>query len=135
MRQITMSDETYEWLQMKVAAMHEAREAEDYEAADEDAYDVACTLGDLMDEPIPNHIAVPCAFGTLIAEFQGDRGIYDGIEIDLVRASDGGTMQVCLAETCRDGREPELNVYVWDGDFEDYAIMKKFNHEGEQVYF
>lgn len=66
-------------------------------------------------------IEIPCACGTLVAEVTGDPGIYDEIEIDLIRP-DGKLMQLCVAgtsyiDTDADG-DPELHVYVWDGSDE-----------------
>ena len=66
-------------------------------------------------------IEVPCKFGTLVAEVAGDPGIYDEIEIDLIRP-DGSLMQLCVAGTNSYDTdvesEPELHVYVWDGSDE-----------------
>lgn len=66
-------------------------------------------------------IEIPCAFGTLVAEVAGDPGIYDEIEIDLVRP-DGKLMQLCVAGTgpkpCGKDGEYDLHVYAWDGSDE-----------------
>ena len=70
-----------------------------------------------------NRIEIPCAFGTLVAEVAGDPGVYDEIEIDLVRP-DGMLMQLCVAGTgpgsdgWRNPEESDLHVYVWDGSDE-----------------
>lgn len=77
-------------------------------------------------------IEIPCAFGTLVAEVAGDPGIYDEIEIDLVRP-DGALMQLAVAgtsycDTDADGK-PELHVYVWDGSDESANIMVYPNME------
>lgn len=58
-------------------------------------------------------IEIPCHFGTLVAEVAGDPGVYDEIEIDLVRP-DGKLMQLCVAGTNPDP-DDGLHVYVWDG--------------------
>lgn len=68
-------------------------------------------------------IEIPCAFGTLVAEVAGDHGIYDEIEVDLVR--DGKLMQLCCVGTGPDARPghdgDDLHVYVWDGSDESPA--------------
>ena len=70
-----------------------------------------------------NRIEVPCAFGTLVAEVAGDPGIFDEIEIDLVRP-DGMVMQLCVAGTGpeSDDVEGRLHVYVWDGSDESPTV-------------
>lgn len=75
-------------------------------------------------------ITVPCKVGSLFAEFRGDRGIYDGIEVDLVR-SDGRKTQCALVETDDAG---ELHVLCWDGDNEDYVAKQIVNPHGEYWY-
>ena len=75
-------------------------------------------------------VRVPCKAGTLVAEFRGDRGIYDGIEVDLVR-SDGRKTQCALVETDDAG---ELHVFSWDGDNEDYVSKQIVNPHGEYWY-
>lgn len=75
-------------------------------------------------------VRVPCRVGTLIAEFRGDRGIYDGIEVDLRRA-DGRMTQCALVETDDSG---ELHVLAWDGDEEDYATKQVVNPDGDCWY-
>jgi len=63
-------------------------------------------------------IEIPCAYGMLVAEVVGDPGIYDEIEIDLVRP-DGSLMQLCVAGTeTFEGKPCDLHVYVWDGSDE-----------------
>ena len=70
-------------------------------------------------------IEIPCAYGTLVAEVAGDPGVYDEIEIDLVRP-DGALMQLCVAGTSTVDTDvagnPELHVYVWDGTDESANI-------------
>lgn len=62
-------------------------------------------------------LEVPCAYGTLVAEFFGQPGTYDGISVDLVRP-DGSATQLCVAESVEDGHERKLHVLSWDGDSE-----------------
>ena len=77
-----------------------------------------------------NVVRVPCKVGTLVAEFRGDRGIYDGIEVDLERC-DGRKTQCALVETDDAG---ELHVFSWDGDNEDYVAKQIVNPHGEYWY-
>ena len=86
-------------------------------------------------------IEIPCKFGTLVAEVAGDPGIYDEIEIDLVRP-DGSLMQLCVAGTgpvpeCRAmPHEPDydLHVYVWDGSDESPTVSVYPNMEAAVWY-
>ena len=75
-------------------------------------------------------LEVPCAFGTLVAEAVGDVGIYDEIEIDLVRPN-GTAMQLCVAGTWSGEGvlEPELHIHVWDGSDESPTISVRPNME------
>lgn len=68
-------------------------------------------------------IEIPCRFGTLVAEVAGDPGIYDEIEVDLVRP-DGMLMQLAVVGTSPEGDdvEPGLHVYVWDGSDESPTV-------------
>lgn len=67
-------------------------------------------------------IEIPCAFGTLVAEVAGDPGVYDEIEINLVRP-DGKLMQLCVAGTETFESKPrDLHVYVWDGTDESPTV-------------
>lgn len=66
-------------------------------------------------------LRIKCAYGEPVAVAVGDPGIYDEIEIDLVRPN-GELMQLAVAgtstcDTDEDGN-PELHVYVWDGSDE-----------------
>lgn len=73
-------------------------------------------------------IEIPCAFGTLVAEQAGEPGIYDEIEIDLVRP-DGRLMQLVVAGTgpgsdgVRNANDSDLHVYVWDGSDESPSVF------------
>ena len=81
-----------------------------------------------------NRIEIPCALGTLVAEVAGDPGVYDEIEIDLVRP-DGMLMQLCVAGTGPSSRPPyegnDLHVYVWDGtdDCPTVSVYPSMEHE------
>ena len=75
-------------------------------------------------------VRVPCKAGTLVAEFRGDRGIYDGIEVDLVRR-DGRKTQCALVETDDAG---ELHVLAWDGNEENYVSKQVVDPDGDYWY-
>lgn len=118
---LEIDDKVYEWFKEALAHMHEMGESESFEYRDEDACDIAYMLESCIDEHEQGDgpaLKVPCAYGTLVAQPQGDAGIFDEIEIDLVRP-DGSMMQLCLAGTETYMGEPEdLHVYVWDGSDE-----------------
>jgi hypothetical protein len=61
--------------------------------------------------------------GRLVVYPNGDPGIYDEFNIDLV-APDGRILQVaCVGVTENDGfdEDPELHVYAWNGRDEDVS--------------
>ena len=79
-------------------------------------------------------IEIPCAYGTLVAEIAGDPGIYDEIEVDLVRP-DGKLMQLCVVGTeMFEGRPHDLHVYVWDGSDESPTVEVRPNMETATWY-
>jgi len=79
-------------------------------------------------------IEIPCAYGTLVAEVAGDSGIYDEIEVDLIRP-DGKLMQLCVVGTeTFEGRPSDLHVYVWDGSDESPTVEVRPNMETATWY-
>ncbi len=79
-------------------------------------------------------IEIPCAYGTLVAEVAGDPGIYDEIEVDLVRP-DGKLMQLCVVGTeMFEGGPRGLHVYVWDGSDESPTVEVRPNMETATWY-
>ena len=75
-------------------------------------------------------LEVPCRQGTLVAEYFGDPGVYDGIAVDLVRPDGKGT-QCCIVETTPEG---ELHVLAWDGEHEEYVTEQVVDPRGAYVY-
>ena len=129
---LEIDDKTYEWFKEAIAHMHEMGESENFEYRDDDARDIADMLEDCIqkqEEGDGPKLKVPCAYGTLVAQRQGDAGIYDEIEIDLVKP-DGSLMQLCVAGTETFCEKPvDLHVYAWDGSGESANIEVHPNME------
>ena len=80
--------------------------------------------------PARNAWGSPRKAGTLVAELRGDRGIYDGIEVNL-RRRDGRMTQCVLVETDDSG---ELHLIAWDGNEEDYVSKQVVDPDGRCWY-
>ena len=89
------------------------------------------------DGVVANRLNVPCRFGTLTAFPQGDTGLFDGIEVDLVDAH-GTLHQVALAEAIPAGGlgegETGLHTFAWNGTGESPATETWCDPGGEAWY-
>lgn len=73
--------------------------------------------------------------GTLRVKPNGDPGIYDEFDIDLI-TPDGRMLQVSVVGVTENKGiyDPELHAYVWDGRDEDIA-QEQILHVGEDSYW